>query len=668
MRKLFTLLLLACLMGGTAAAENISFVDANVKAICVNNWDTDGDNELSTNEAIAVNSIGTVFANNTDIKSFDELKYFTMVWQIEEHAFDGCENLVSVTLPNSVLYIEKFAFRKCYSLTSVVIPTSVQTIGTSAFNSCSSLMSVVIPEGVFSIGNVAFNNCTGLTSVVLPSTLTTIGTSVFNNCPNLTSVTVGMDTPVDISEGVFSNCANATLYVPEGATAAYQAADNWKDFKDIKDDIITFADANTKAICVAHWDTNKDGELSRAEAAAVNSLVDYFKGADTGVTSFDELQYFTRLTKIEHDAFNANATLKSVIIPSSVTNIEVRAFYYCSSLSSVTIPGSVRTIGGAAFRGCDNLQFIEIPEGVTQIYTAFATCKGLTSVTIPSTVTEIYNNAFFNCTGLTSVTLPETITTINNGAFNGCTNLTSVTVGMAKAIPIEAGVFSNRANATLYVPEGSKAAYQSADYWKEFKNIVYSPQDFILSSAGISTFSSTNDLDFSSVTGIKAYIMSGFDPRNGTLVLTPVTDVPAGTGVLIKGTPGEYSIPNTDSYMIYSNLLIGVPEATEVSPTDGDKTNFILSNGKYGINFYTMSAAGTIAAGKAYLQLPTSALAGLSKGFTLVFEDEQEATGIEGVQEFKDSRAQGYYDLQGRRVAQPVKGLYIQNGRKVLVK
>jgi hypothetical protein len=59
--------------------------------------------------------------------------------------------------------------------------------------------------------------------------------------------------------------------------------------------VITFADANVKAICVANWDTNGDGELSEEEAAAVTSLGVVFKG-NTEITSFDELQYFTGLT------------------------------------------------------------------------------------------------------------------------------------------------------------------------------------------------------------------------------------------------------------------------------------------------------------------------------------------------------------------------------------
>ena len=85
-----------------ADTEIITFVDANVKAICVENWDTDGDSELSMDEAVAVTSIGTLFKNNDQITSFDELQYFTGLTTIEEGAFEDCTSLVSVLIPERV--------------------------------------------------------------------------------------------------------------------------------------------------------------------------------------------------------------------------------------------------------------------------------------------------------------------------------------------------------------------------------------------------------------------------------------------------------------------------------------------------------------------------------------------------------------------------------------
>ena len=118
--------------------------------------------------------------------------------------------------------------------------------------------------------------------------------------------------------------------------------------------------------------------------------------------------------------------------------------------------------------------------------------------------------------------------------------------------------------------------------------------------------------------------------------------------------------------MIYSNLLVGVPTTTYVYPTDGEYTNFILANGIHGINFYTLSEAGNIAGGKAYLKLPTSEIPVNSRALKLCFTDE-EITGINTAQN-KMNSSSDFYDLQGRKVKSPVKGLYVVNGKKVIIK
>ena len=181
---------------------------------------------------------------------------------------------------------------------------------------------------------------------------------------------------------------------------------------------------------------------------------------------------------------------------------------------------------------------------------------------------------------------------------------------------------------------------------------------------GYATYCSTRALDFSDVSEVRAYIASGFSPSTGKLVLTRVDEVPAGEGLYLVGDPGTYEIPFTTTDMMYSNLLKGVTTATTIYPTEGSYTNFILTNGIHGVGFYTLSVSGELAAGKAYLQLPTASVSNV-KAISLVFDDD-DATAIQDIEGY--IKAESIYNLQGQKVNQPKQGLYIINDKKILIK
>ena len=353
----------------------ITFVDANVKALCVANWDTNGDGELSEAEAAAVTDLGTVFKDNKTITYFDELRYFTGLTSIGDNAFSGCNGLTSVTIPEGVTSIGNGAFRACDGMTSVTIPESVTSIGNSAFRGCYGLTSVTIPESVTSIGPHAFGSCPVLTSVTIKSNITSIVEGMFYNCTNLTSVTISRNvTSFGIKSYAFEGCTALTSIIVEEGNSFYDSRNGCN--------------------------------------AVINSAT-------------NELVF----------------GCKNTIIPTGVTSIGDGAFGYCT---------------------------------------------GLTSVTIPEGVTSIGEWAFESCTGLTSVTIPSTVTSIGKYAFGYCNSLTSMKVKMETPIYCPESPFSIRigelgmnptppSNATLYVPKGSKAAYLTANYWKDFKSIKEFP-------------------------------------------------------------------------------------------------------------------------------------------------------------------------------------------------
>ncbi|MDY6229309.1 MAG: leucine-rich repeat domain-containing protein, partial [Prevotella sp.] len=163
-----------------------------------------------------------------------------------------------------------------------------------------------------------------------------------------------------------------------------------------------------------------------------------------------------------------------------VTSIGDGAFNYCTGLTSITIPNSVTSIGEAAFDYCTGLTSVTIGNSVTSIGDgAFFGCTGLISITIPNSVTSIGDDAFGYCPGLTSITIPNSVTSIGDGAFRLCSGLTSVISLIEEPFEINENTFYNWVKdheefttATLYVPTGTKAKYESTPAWNKFANIV----------------------------------------------------------------------------------------------------------------------------------------------------------------------------------------------------
>ena len=334
------------------------------------------------------------------------------VTSIGDYAFEWCDGLTSVVIPDSVTSIGDYAFSECTGLTSVVIPDSVTSIGDAAFSGCRSLESItvdknngvyhsngnclietasktliagcknsVIPDdgSVTSIGDYAFSECTGLTSVVIPGSVTSIGDYAFYCCSSLTSVVIPSSV-TSIGYCAFYGCDLTSVFIPGSVTSigfgAFSACDNLKS--------ITVAENNS----AYHSKGNRLIEIASKTLIAVgeNSVIP----DDGSVTSIGDY------------VFDSRDSLTSIVIPDSVTSIGDYAFFRCDSLTSVDIPGSVTSIGDCAFYRCTGLTSIVIPGSVISIGAgAFSWCDSLTSVVIPDSVTSIGVDAFYGCDSLT---------------------------------------------------------------------------------------------------------------------------------------------------------------------------------------------------------------------------------------------------------------------------
>ena len=227
-------------------------------------------------------------------------------------------------------------------------------------------------------------------------------------------------------------------------------------------------------------------------------------------------------------------------------------------------------------------------------------------------------------------------------------------------------------NGAWYIPHSTiKASEYKITVYSTYRNKYYLKVEVVsmpatISNLGYSTFSCGYALDLSNVTAYYADNVS-----NGKVVLKKTTGkVPAATGLLLAGS-GTVNIPvvgTSEATAISGNLLHASVTATDITPQSltSDYYYFLSGTSAETIGFYHLNNGTTYTsgAGKAYLRTNT-ALANEGSGTRAawIFQDN-EPTAIEGVQQTMG--AQQYYDLQGRRVAQPTKGLYIVNGKKII--
>lgn len=277
-----------------------------------------------------------------------------------------------------------------------------------------------------------------------------------------------------------------------------------------------------------------------------------------------------------------STTITTVDIPSSVTynsksysvtSIGMYAFYDCDDLTSVTIPNSVTNIGDWAFANCIGLTSVTIPNSVTSIgENAFTLC-GLTSVIIPNSVTSIEENAFSFCSGLTSVTIPNSVTSIGNRAFSYCSGLTSVTCFATKPPQMGDNVFDKDIyTCTLYVPSGSINAYQAADIWYKFTNILpIGAQPVDVTTTTVTPSETTADIAWPQINGAATYTIE--IKKNGELVCTLTFNAQGQLISIAFNAPSRNNAPQQAQAAGFSFTITGLESGTTYSYTMTAKGN-----------------------------------------------------------------------------------------------
>lgn len=431
-------------------SDIIQFADYRVKMLCVSNWDTDNDFEISKAEAAAVESIGIVFKGDTDVFLFNELEYFTGLTEIEDEAFSQCNSLISVSIPENVRTIGRKAFWKCRKLKNVSFGESSRLLAinggaelSGAANSCRE-----------SVG--AFAYCTSLGAITLPASLQVIGIGAFYGCSSLVSC--------EFAKG-------SALKAIESYDKLYNASPSYDFFSAFG----AFSKTGLRSIVVPSSVTNlgagtfSHSMLEEIEFESEISLTT-IKSIVEDIDNSGEPPYYDGLFS---DCYN----LRSIQIPKSVKEIMSSAFKNCTSLKDIT------------FEAKSQLEIIGGVDNITGTYEcssqgAFMNCSSLEKVIIPSTVTTLGVGAFENCINLKIIEFEGTsaIKYIKGdkcshsgygcptygGAFMNCKSLQEIkiTTPTPPSLSEYAFIGVTTKNITLKVPYGSLEAYKAASYWK----------------------------------------------------------------------------------------------------------------------------------------------------------------------------------------------------------
>lgn len=324
----------------------------------------------------------------------------------------------------------------------------------------------------------------------------------------------------------------------------------------------------------------------------------------------------------------------------------------------------------------------------------------ITSLTIAEGVTTINDLAFNGWTGLTSISFPSSLASIGNYAFGTLNSLTSLT--FASTTPPTLGTetlkYSNEpyywTNCIITVPDGSASVYGTNDYLWAFGQIAYYyPTHFV--EAGSFTIGTTgwgtyyNNYGYKLPEGVEGYIITSTSGNTAypVKIYEAGDEVYAGLALLVKSKT-ELAEPKTFNFSVlasggntaswpvdvesqaYTTLLNGTQTAGETTYWGSSSSDYyyykLAKDDTNGLGWYWGAAEGaafTNGAHKAYLIISKTAAA---RSFISMFDNE--TTGVADVRNKIEEESGTYYDLSGRRVAQPAKGLYIVNGKKVVIK
>ena len=553
------------------------------------------------------------------------------VTEIGEHAFHGCTGLNgTLTLSSKLGKIGRYAFYGCTGFTgSLKLPSSVTNIGSSAFSGCKSFTKLELSNALSAIPEYAFRGCEGLLgSLVIPDGVKEIGASAFSGCTGFNGTLTLSSKLGKIGQYAFYGCTGFTgsLKLPSSLT-------------------------------------------------------------DIGIAAFMNCKYFTKLelpntlSVIPESAFKGCEGLSgSLVIPNSVTEIGNHAFNNCTGFNgTLTLSNKLETIGESAFNGCSGFRgSLTLPSSVTTIgKSAFVDCYSFTKLELPNTLSVIPTQAFMLCRSLSGeLVIPASVTEIGNNAFSDCLNLNAVTgqVTLPKSLEkIGYYVFGNTNIKTVNfqsLPEGI-----SGFLGQEKKAVSLSDESYISDKASgtVNEISYTRQMSNNwgtlvlpyslTLTGEESYRLYTIDKMEGDeLVLKQLNgEVAAGTPCVVKRNGTEAKLTFGPNYatlnMAIETQNVGGMTFSGTYWTKDVNSGYVISKN----SFWNVEELKNSTSVKGVKVNPFRAwLDGTSAKAParLSMRIDGSTTGIDAIDALNDAEAE-YYDLSGKRLDEPQKGVNI---------
>lgn len=298
-------------------AVGIRFADANVEALCLANWDTDGNGVLSEMEAATPTSIGSAFRGNTAITEFDELKYFS----------------------------------------------GLASFGTGAFQNCSALTKITIPRNVTSIGQNVFQGCSSLSEMTFDNVSSGIAFNTYVFSTGLPLTRLNVSSLVNWNKNTYSNYTGAIMYYPTNVTM-YENG--------VKVEHLDFSSESLSQIgyyAFGHVTSIKTvtlGSPTRPSGGFTFSANCFY--ACSNITS---VTIPSNLTTIGSSAFyGCSAINQDIILPSGVTSIGGSAFYNCYRIKKLVIPSAAGSIGSSTIQSAGSY-ILDASKSILEVNCAF---------------------------------------------------------------------------------------------------------------------------------------------------------------------------------------------------------------------------------------------------------------------------------------------------------